>query len=402
MKCPECKFVCSELRDICPKCTVDLRSFKRSQGLPVTRPDADYAELLGKLEKQKPVQTATPAAAVTPAKPGSGWLGKLFGDKAAAGPQPATDTAKVKVEAKRTNDIPVEAAVTAVVEDLNVEVEAQIASELAQSDAQTKIPQAQEDLSLESAPEPVKPVSQLVDELSAVAAPVLLKSERDLDDLIDNIIEEAAVTLAEPAVTEIKEQEKFVEEEAAPVVVVESPVVEEAPTVQSEPMAEAVVEVSVPVTAAQQPGAAAGGIDERDLFSAAQRDLLHLQDEAGYQFGLEVFKPSLSGDEIALLFDLSDEYLRNPDSEKVYVEHLLTSDERLVAPSKALDQQVQRTEKILSAPVFTLRHAPDARSSVLPGGQGSQMLSQQTLVWRQSGPKMPVSSSASGASRLTA
>lgn len=48
MKCPGCDFVCSELRDICPRCLVDLRGHKRLLGLPVIKPDASYKELCGR------------------------------------------------------------------------------------------------------------------------------------------------------------------------------------------------------------------------------------------------------------------------------------------------------------------------------------------------------------------
>jgi uncharacterized RDD family membrane protein YckC len=46
MKCPDCNFVCSDLRDVCPKCYVDLREFKSELGIPVTNPRATYEQLL--------------------------------------------------------------------------------------------------------------------------------------------------------------------------------------------------------------------------------------------------------------------------------------------------------------------------------------------------------------------
>lgn len=48
MKCPDCGFVCSELRDLCPKCLVDMRNFKRSVGLPISHPRASYEQLLAR------------------------------------------------------------------------------------------------------------------------------------------------------------------------------------------------------------------------------------------------------------------------------------------------------------------------------------------------------------------
>jgi hypothetical protein len=50
MKCPGCNFVCSELRDICPKCVSDLRPFKIANGLPVTDAAATTEELIARVK----------------------------------------------------------------------------------------------------------------------------------------------------------------------------------------------------------------------------------------------------------------------------------------------------------------------------------------------------------------
>ncbi|MCB0339024.1 MAG: hypothetical protein KDD53_05450, partial [Bdellovibrionales bacterium] len=49
MKCPNCQFVCSDLRDICPSCTLDLRPQKKLVNLPISSPNASYEELVQKL-----------------------------------------------------------------------------------------------------------------------------------------------------------------------------------------------------------------------------------------------------------------------------------------------------------------------------------------------------------------
>jgi len=49
MKCPSCNFVCSDLRDICPRCLEDLRPHKASIGLPITNPNAAYQNLVEKV-----------------------------------------------------------------------------------------------------------------------------------------------------------------------------------------------------------------------------------------------------------------------------------------------------------------------------------------------------------------
>ena len=52
MKCPNCNFVCSDLRDICPKCIFDLRGYKKAVGLPISYPKLSYTELALKTNPQ--------------------------------------------------------------------------------------------------------------------------------------------------------------------------------------------------------------------------------------------------------------------------------------------------------------------------------------------------------------
>ena len=48
MKCPQCSFICSDLRDLCPKCRLDLRPQKRIIGVKITDPLASYDDLAAK------------------------------------------------------------------------------------------------------------------------------------------------------------------------------------------------------------------------------------------------------------------------------------------------------------------------------------------------------------------
>lgn len=48
MKCPGCKFICSDLRDLCPKCAVDLREFKERLGLRIINPELSTQQLIEK------------------------------------------------------------------------------------------------------------------------------------------------------------------------------------------------------------------------------------------------------------------------------------------------------------------------------------------------------------------
>lgn len=46
MKCPGCKYVQSDLHDVCAQCMLDLRPYKERIGIPVTHPDRSYSELV--------------------------------------------------------------------------------------------------------------------------------------------------------------------------------------------------------------------------------------------------------------------------------------------------------------------------------------------------------------------
>ena len=54
MKCPGCNFVCSELRDLCPSCLIDLRPCKKAAGLPITNDAVSYEELLSRAKGPSP------------------------------------------------------------------------------------------------------------------------------------------------------------------------------------------------------------------------------------------------------------------------------------------------------------------------------------------------------------
>jgi RDD family len=57
MKCPACKYVCSDLRDLCPKCYLDLRAEKKALGITIINPNANYNELLQKTIKPSTTET---------------------------------------------------------------------------------------------------------------------------------------------------------------------------------------------------------------------------------------------------------------------------------------------------------------------------------------------------------
>lgn len=50
MKCPGCSSITSDLRDICPKCLIDLRPHKLQTGIKVSSPEASYEDLVSKVQ----------------------------------------------------------------------------------------------------------------------------------------------------------------------------------------------------------------------------------------------------------------------------------------------------------------------------------------------------------------
>ena len=46
MRCPKCRFISSDKRDLCPKCLLDLRDEKTRLGIEITRPNTSYDELV--------------------------------------------------------------------------------------------------------------------------------------------------------------------------------------------------------------------------------------------------------------------------------------------------------------------------------------------------------------------
>jgi len=65
MRCPACNFICSNKRDLCPKCTLDLRPHKKALGLPVLNPDFSSDELREIFAQEDGFETSdSPALAV--------------------------------------------------------------------------------------------------------------------------------------------------------------------------------------------------------------------------------------------------------------------------------------------------------------------------------------------------
>ncbi len=89
MKCPVCSFISSDKRDICPKCSVDLRPHKEGLGVKISHPDIPADELrrryreAGRRKSQaKKSAPRSPKAKASKTKKSSNWLQLLgIGEK---------------------------------------------------------------------------------------------------------------------------------------------------------------------------------------------------------------------------------------------------------------------------------------------------------------------------------
>ena len=68
MKCPECSFVSSNRKDLCPKCGVDLRPHKKALGLPITQPAANEEDP-GAQTEPAPVEAPAVPQGISPTNP---------------------------------------------------------------------------------------------------------------------------------------------------------------------------------------------------------------------------------------------------------------------------------------------------------------------------------------------
>lgn len=81
MKCSTCGFVSDPVNDLCPRCYIDLRDYKRKHFLPVTDATSSYEALLSK--KVRIVSSKEKKSAATGRKSWFGTLGGIFAKKTA-------------------------------------------------------------------------------------------------------------------------------------------------------------------------------------------------------------------------------------------------------------------------------------------------------------------------------
>ena len=327
MRCPECAFFCSDSRDICPKCFIDLRPHKHELSLPVGDPRASYEELL-EAEGLTAKKTAPPPK---PAKEKSspGFLRRIASLFSPARPQHPP----LHIEITPSTPQPHTAA----------------AKTAAQPSSPSGAP-AKKTPKIST----IAPTPKVID---------LSNIEEDLDKVIDQMIENEPVTFEavpvekKPGNAAAKELNfEFVDENAAEETEAASESALAAAQVLSElgdeQAAEAAPAPRTPIP--ELPCFAANDAEPASAFYADASREIEQRAPAVMELSYRQIAAKEDGERLAILFDLARDYLADPQAQRRYVEKIETSAERKV-DAGTLAQQLKSVERAIEAPTFSLK-----------------------------------------------
>lgn len=392
MKCPGCNFVCSELRDICPRCKIDMRPFKGSVGLPITNPKVKYAELVAKLEKQSRA----------PAREAASFVGKLFRRPPSPQPSPKSPEAEPGVTKKvvenhglkqkepphyiekRTRTLLAEDVANAgdvsrfddglddllddIVEHSMAEAERETASLLDKTEAIRRRQPAKDEppppkLKSFFNPEAVAQIQparedSAVKEKKAVPSPPAeevkpeevtpASEDSSLGVGLNDALDERAPT---GEFEDFKPPEITIEEDKGVLLNVSDDIQTVVETRDSNPPE--IIDVPPGVEEKEEEEEEPLPDDTDKLFCRTAVDIRRA--EAPLEFFPEQFILPAQKEEISILFDLTAEGIKNPDAEKVYVEELEGSESRRVEAEETVHQRMKQAEQVISAPRITVK-----------------------------------------------
>ena len=265
MKCPGCQIIVSDLRDVCPRCHIDLRSHKQLLNLPITNPTAEYDELLARLTNKNSGQPA---------------VGSTLGSVVRSFFGPSSRAEEHKYAAPPSH--------------------AQIAptSDPAPAPENLIVPQQEQ----------IDPIE--VDFDLPADLPVQLPSPKF--ETVERQLTEGFEALER--------------------------------------------ELQLPPREEPAPAAVAGPdhVQVNGLFEMAQREMCQLGLDQSAEFQLEQLAQLANREDIKLLFDMSRDAIINPESEKMYTDEVRISETKHVEAA-ALSRQLAKVEKLVSAPVMSLR-----------------------------------------------
>lgn len=343
MKCPNCQFVCSELRDICPKCLLDFRPYKRSLGLQITFPDLSYAELTAKVMKK-------PLAENSAEEQEANLLSSLkeFGRDVISALSPANLEEQPLPREKETTP-----------EMQNIATLCKDAEEEIQHTTPIVIPEA--------APRNAPTIIDFSD------------SQEDLTEILDQMIGETEIEVeaVKPGETDNAIEFDFVFDDQPgcdnqgedPPVLSESAMNDQGsdlPTTQLEiaislPDETGIIEMS---DTPERPSPSELQVTTSEtnwLFEQALNEIRTFTETPTCELELLQFNRTVKSEEIDLLFDLTAEEITNPEKIKRYTKVVPTSTEQSVT-SNELNRQLKAVEKAISSPLLSLK-APSPRKS---------------------------------------
>lgn len=338
MHCPGCAFVCSDLRDICPRCYRDLRPAKKELGLRIVDTVASYEALLTEVTASERAMSGG----------GIGIESLLNATTLSAQPK-----AQLEVEHAPIHSPPVAAPLTN---------SAVVSSSLPFADAPARPtpPERQKGLDV---PDPLEEFPLESDPISGVTGAKSVTPE----PIVAVLPLDTAPRTAEPA--------NVPRLSAAPLLQAASSTTQEPPA--TPPLPSRIASSSAAV------GNAPPLRDVDELFGDALKDLESTRPSASFELGSDAFRRTLPVEEIQLFFELSERAFIDPTYESRYVTDVFTSADRTVK-AEVLTKELEEMEKRLRAPLPSLKELQrkSRLKSAAPGGAIESAALQQPTTQR--------------------
>ena len=337
MKCPGCLYVCSDLRDICPRCYTDLRPHKKQLHLPISNARASYDELLSKIAPTKAAPKPATAQhnraegqSESPRKSLSGTLRNLWGAFARAS-TPAGEIATSAPPPKDSTPAPEPPFQTA---------------------PPTQPSARSPEVELDHRSQETLLGSELTKELEGLTpkGPEVLdfsQFDEKVEGIIDRILGDSEIVAHEGASAKARDYDEFEIE-----IVEELPEDDEIPLGESAPPKEAEVSTGAqltPTTPAPEPNPAPESIPEEQLSAAPMSE--QLEDEGPIEVETEIEYPADSSENLPHQIDFSEEEEVEAEEEIELTETLQTFPEQEQEQSADTPASTQFSHPDLSAAV---------------------------------------------------
>lgn len=340
MRCPDCNLVCSDLRDICPQCLVDLRPFKAERGLQITNPQLSYDDLLRKHLK-RPV--AHPAVNANESPPAADLFAKLLGTG-----RDSAETTRAELQKIKERDEYVEERLESIIASAEEEIFAQRPSTVTVADSNDAPAESIGKGSDPALTDPDIPVISTPEEALKLNAPVPPAGSTNNEP-----VAAAELTQTENPREEIPETEPSRPDPTANNV--------ESPSAQH------------PTSAAHDPVAR--------LFDSALREIVMYDDDLQFELSAEQLSVAKKPELIELFFDLSEEEIIDPNALRRLSTEVETSQKKKLE-STSLNVQLMRVERELERPMPSLAQlkANNEHSDGITGDDTGAVVPQVAIV----------------------